>query len=68
MEKNPDGLPRTDKELIALQKRRAIIAVLLGLALMVLAFYAGKTVRSWTGDDKPEDKAAVIMTVGEEAA
>ncbi|MDO5723522.1 MAG: hypothetical protein Q4P33_03850 [Flaviflexus sp.] len=71
MEKNPDGLPTTDKELIALQKKRAIIAVLLGLALMILAFYAGKTVRSWMSEDKPDQAratASIVLALGEERA
>lgn len=65
MDKNPDGLPTTDKELIALQKRRAIIVVLLALALMVLAYFAGKTVRSWVSDDEPHGSAAVAVVLEE---
>lgn len=61
-------LPLSEEEAIRRQRKQFMMFMIAGLLMLVLAFFAGRTVKEWVSDDgAPEELPVAVEVVIDEA-
>lgn len=50
-EEDEPQLPLSEEEAIAKQRKQFLLFVIAGILMLVIAFFAGRTVKGWVSDD-----------------
>ncbi len=68
-DKDEVQLPLSEEEAIAKQRKHFVFFIIAGIVMLVLAFFAGRTVKDWVSDDDSapvHEPVAIVKVIDEE--